>query len=228
MDAAVCDGFDEEGPIVAMPAQNIAPAVCDTGSITVDGGRLDVEHPANDAGTYSTCSFEGDPPGTISHFSLDYDLRYQLAASDAPVELVNISSVTVGSTSANDAGLDDIAFQLLADGTGAAQLVATLHKKDNSYPSYQLAGTFSPDVILPQDTDCHVSIAVDAVAITVTVTIDCGGTSRSMPTITDDRPPSAGLAGPALLQVGYTQPNGAATYPDWSLSYDNVLLRTYP
>ena len=239
-DATVCDGFDQDdGPVNALGAPFLAKPSCDTGSITVIGGRLSIEHPVNDGTRFSTCVLQADPPGATGQFTLAFDFSYQLpdGYADAQVpQLAVISSVAVSLGSPDDAGLEDIDFQLLLGASGQAQYLAIPHYPDASksppphtdrnYPTYHLAELDYPQQWLPPATSCHIVVTGNTVAVTGAAMATCNGHLMPLPARVD--PPPPGIAAPAVLSLGYTESVDQGTWPDWKISYDDLLFTTGP
>ena len=231
VDATLCDGFDQDGPVDAAPAQDIFGTPCDTGSISVVAGQLSVDHPANDGSAYSRCVLQSEPTGTLRSFTLDFDFRYQLLGDPPDAETTPFSivaAVTQNLSSANDAGIMSIDYQLLLNGQGDSQFIALPYYP----PPSKLAFTQTHQLValyplkLPQATSCHLSLAADLVNVTGTATAVCGGQTLVYTTPSPD--PPAGLSVPATLSLGYIQTGGKDPLSEWSIQYDNALFRASP
>jgi hypothetical protein len=228
VDATLCDGFDQDGPVNAAPAQDIAGVTCDTGTISVIDGQLSVDHPANSGSNYSVCYLQSDPTGNIRSFTLDFDFRYQLLGDPPQGETTLfsiVSSVKQNLTSANDAGIMAIDYQLLLDGQGDSQFIALPYYPQGSrYVTYLLANVASPGI--PQMTSCHFSLTANLINIAGTAKAICGGQTIVYSTASQGPPP--GIAAPAILSLGYSQTGGEDALAQWSIQYDNALFRANP
>jgi hypothetical protein len=229
VDATLCDSFDLDGPVNAAPAQDIAGATCTTGSISVIGGELTVDHPSNDGSQFSVCYVQSDATPNIRGFTLDFDLDYQILGDASAPEKTRfsiVSSVKLNLPSANDAGIQAVDFQLLLDAQGDTQFIALpYYPQGDRYVTYLLATLAAPG--LPQaPTKCRVSLSADTLSLTGTASAICGGTTLTFAQMNQD--PPAGISAPATLSLGYSQTGGEDALPEWLLHYDDVVFRASP
>ena len=232
VDAWVCDGFDVDGPINSTTVTHVEGSACDAiGSIGVAGGRLTVDHETNNGTGYANCALLTEESASVTSFTLDFDYAYQLKGdyTDAQANqyaIVGTVLVQYDPDEANDAGIDNISFQLLMTADGHAQFIAVPHyPKTNDFPTYQLCN-FYDAAWMPQGTSCHITLTANTLKMTGTATATCGATVTAMMPENDD--PPAGISAPATVNLGYTQNQGNGAWAEWSLSYDNLVFQAFP
>ena len=232
VDAWVCDGFDVNGALDLVTVPNVSGASCDgIGTIDVAGGRLTVDHQTNNGTGYSNCALVTVASANVTGFALDFDYAYQLKGDYTDTQanqyaIVSTVIVQYDPDDANDAGIDNISFQVLMNGEGSAQFIAVAHyPRTNDFPTYQLCNLYDKPW-MAQGTSCHIALTANTFKLTGTATATCGTTVTALTAENDDPPP--GISAPAMVNLGYTQNAGSSEWAEWQLTYDNLLFRTVP
>ncbi len=196
---------------------------CKGGTLSVDH-QLKVAYPAQPTGQFSSCTLDGIAAPTSSRIRIELDYRAETPFSGPDYQAIAFVSYDAP---ANGAGVSTVVHEIMLDANGALHVgvVSTVRAPagGTDYPFQIVAETTVPSV--RAGSICHLVFDADFANGTASASSTCDG----LTTTTVPQKPLAQkfTAVQPHVSLGYSVVSSEAI-PQRSMTWDNLILRTFP